>query len=229
MAERNQIEQIKNNEPAPVIPGGPTRLSTQVDLGKYKLIQRRQEINALLLEASCAVGSPLPPTFKLKDQELLLQIAHEHDPNGNPLIRKQAVQALGQMRSLEVVESLWGLVADREEHESIRIQAIASLGQVAPRLAGTLLETCLADPSPLIRGAAARGLAGSGDLGTLDRMREFYAAEEDLGVQQRLRESASIITGRFETRQAGFKAPKKRRGVQRPNQDEETEEGTAAA
>ena len=42
MAERNQIEQIKNNEPAPVIPGGPTRLSTQVDLGKYKLIQRRR-------------------------------------------------------------------------------------------------------------------------------------------------------------------------------------------
>jgi HEAT repeat protein len=197
MAEHNQIEQIKNNEPAPYIIGGTTRPSIRVDLSKFETIQRRQELNAVLLQASCAVGAPTPPVFKLEDLGLLLQIAREHDSNGNPLIRKQAIRALEQLRSLEAVEFLWTLASNESEHESLRIQAISALGRAAPTLAASLFETCLVHPSPMTRGAAARALGGVGDLRTLDRLRDIYQQEPDRGVREKMAAASRIIAGRF--------------------------------
>jgi hypothetical protein len=219
MAKLKQLEQIKNNEPAPVIVGGATRPSLRVNLSQYKIIKRRQELNASLLQASCAVGAPPPPVFKIGDLGLLLQIARENDPNGNPLIRKQAVRALGHLQSLEAVEFLWGLASNEAEHESIRIQAISSMAQAAPNLAASLLQTCLVDPLPLIRGAAAKALAGIGDLQALDHMKEIYRQEQDSGVKHCMEAAASTIASRFRVKLTGFKLTKRRKTQRSPSKE----------
>jgi HEAT repeat protein len=209
MAYRTQLP--RNNEPPVEIRGGSTRQSVYVSLDGLEAVQRRQRINAALLSASCAVDHPEPPRFEIEDLGMLAQIARERNGNGNPLLRKQAVLALGQFRSLGAAETLWELASDETEHESVRVQAATALAAAAPRLAAGLQLQLLNASSALVRGEAARALAETGRLSALDTLRERYTTEEDVSAKQHIGAAMKAIGARYGVRVKGVQAARKRR------------------
>lgn len=185
MADPKLIEEFHNNEPQPDVSGGPQRPSKWVDLQRFDAIRRRQELNTVLLQRACGEAELSPPVFEPEDVALLLQIARERDPNGNPAIRKHAIGAMGQFRNLEAMDLLWEIASSTMEHEAIRGQALTSLARVAPRMAPALLERYLDDESALIRQATVNALAEIGGEFALRLLSELLEREQDIGVQQR--------------------------------------------
>lgn len=185
MADVKILDQISNNEPARAIAGGLRRVSKRVDLERFELIRRRQELNAQLLERGCAFDDRPMVEVRPADLGLLLQIAREHDPNANPIVRKEAVLALGQLKSLEAAEALWQIASSETEHESLRGQALVSLVHVAPSMAPTLLQTQLHAKSPLVRQSAVNAIAEMGDRAGLEVLAALLKREKDRGVRQR--------------------------------------------
>jgi hypothetical protein len=169
MTDSRTPETFRNNEPTADIQGGDSRSSKLVDLERFDAIKRRQMINTKLLLRAC--GEPQiesAPTFENKDLELLVQIAREHDPNGNPIIRKHAVNALGQFSQLPALETLLEISTNDTEDESIRVQALISSAKISPQTAQILLPRHLKDRSSLVRQAAAYVLGRIGKASAKD-------------------------------------------------------------
>jgi HEAT repeat protein len=185
MANPGFIDEFYNNEPPPTIPSGTQRPSKRVDLQRFDAIRRRQELNALLTRCTCGDSEAVVQDFEPGDLPILLQIAHERDPNGNPAIRKHAVRALGQFRTLEVMEVLWRITSDDLESEAVRGQALLALAHVTPSLAPSLLKEYLDDESALIRQVAVSALTEGGDQSSVKLVTELLEREQDIGVRQR--------------------------------------------
>ena len=174
---------FKNNEPPPALPGGAHRPSIRVDIERFYSIRRRQELNALLLQRACTKEEEPPLVLEKGDKEILMQIACERDPNMNPIIRKHAIQSLGQFPDLKVAEFLWGTATADIEHQTVRTQAIRALARIAPRMASDLLQRFLEDESAILRQTSVNMLGEVGDKLTIDSLTKLLEIEQDPGVR----------------------------------------------
>ena len=207
------------NEPAPDIPGGNQRPSKRISLERFDAIRRRQELNSMFLQRACGQADLSPLVFKPEDLNILLQIARERDPNGNPAIRKHAIQALGQFRDLETMEILWEIAASPMEHEAIRGQALKSLNRMAPRIAPLLLQTQLGNASALIRLATVNALAENEDAFTLQLLTRLLRREKDMGVRERAFLVAQSIGKQLRVRVPKPKLPKRPKTPRTPKSE----------
>ncbi len=93
-------------------------------------------------------------TLKIKVLVPLLIAVLQHDKAG--AVRAKAAFALGAQDDKRAVQAL--IVALKDEETNVRLNAITALHRLRARTAQAALETALADPSPLVRRAAARAL-----------------------------------------------------------------------
>ena len=203
MADPEIIDQFYYNEPPPTIPGGTQRPSKRVDLGGYQAIQRRQELNAILLLRTCGRETAQDRAFKSEDLPLLLQISRERNPNGNPAIRKHAIDALAEFRDIGASELLSEIASSDMEAENIRGHALVAFARSTPGIATLLLQKFLYDKSAVIRQAAAKGLAAIGNEFALGLLVQMLAKEKNIGVQQRTAVAVESLGKRL-----GAKVPK---------------------
>jgi HEAT repeats len=203
MAEPEIIDEFYYNEPPPTIPGGNQRPSKRVDLGEYQAIQRRQELNAILLLRTCGREKALDRPLKSEDLPLLSQISRERNPNGNPAIRKHAINALAEFRDIGASELLWEIASSDMEAETIRGHALVAFARSTPRMAPVVLQRFLYDKSALIRQATVKGLAEVGSEFTLALLLQMLAKEKDIGVRQRAAVAVESLGKRL-----GVKVPK---------------------
>ena len=174
---------FKNNEPSPALLGGVHRPSIRVDIKRFDSIRRRQELNALLLQRVCTEEEEPALVLEKGDKEILMQIARERDPNMNPIIRKHAIQSLGQFPDLKVAEFLWGIATAELEHQTVRAQSIRALTRIAPRMASNLLQRFLEDESAILRQTTVNMLGEIGDKFTIDSLTNLLEIEQDPGVR----------------------------------------------
>jgi len=161
MADINDLEKIRDNEPKPVFAGGPRRPSVRVNLKKFAPVRERQRINRLLLECTCAFDRTEPHVFKAGELKMLQQIALERDPHGNPVLRREAVTALGRTQSIEALQTLWTIAASDFEHDAIRGHALLSLARIAPALAPVFVAKVFDEKSRALRQMAVTALRAS--------------------------------------------------------------------
>lgn len=219
MADSKLIEEFRNNEPPPAIPGGARRPSKRVDLQKYDAIRRRQEINVMLLQRACGRDEVPELSFEQEDLGLLMQIARERDPNGNPAIRKHAIRALGIYRNLEAAELLWDIASSEMEHETIRGRALMALAQATPTVAPALVQSYLDNESALIRQAAVNALAEVGNELSLKAVIELLEREEDPGIRQRAAIAVQSIGKRLGVRVPEVKVTERPKEPRSPESD----------
>jgi hypothetical protein len=221
MADPDIIKEIRNNEPPQEIRGGIRRASKQVDLRQFPAIQRRQELNSMLLQYSCGTGEATSPSlvFRREDLNLLLQIARERDPNGNPYIRKQAIYALGQFRDLVTAELLWNVASSDLESGELREQALLTLAQVTPALARSLLQTYLTDESPRMRQAAVRALTSIGDTTTLNLLKALLKREQNVNVREYMNVAIGLLSEQAGIRDSSSREPRSHRGIRTPESE----------
>jgi len=184
MADPNSFREFRNNEPSPRIRGGTERPSKRVDLQRFPAIQRRQELNSILLQRSCGIERTPSRIFEQEDVKLLLQIARERDPNENSAIRKQAIHALGQFKDLAVAELMWDIVLSDMEAEELQVNALTALAQITPTIARTLLHTLLSHESAVIRQSVVYTLAAIGNNTTLNLLTALLKRERNVGVRE---------------------------------------------
>jgi hypothetical protein len=199
------IKQFCNNEPLSVIPGGNRRPSKQVDLKRFDAIRRRQKLNVELLKRTCGVDEKATQILEGNGFDLLQKMAQERDPNGNLVIRKQAIQTLGQFRSIEVAELLWRISSNDLEQEAIRGEALLTLARTIPGMAPDLMQRCLEDESPLIRQIAVKALAEIGDRRSLEHLIDHLKTEKDIGIKESAIRGMQVMGQRL-----GVRVPKLR-------------------
>lgn len=173
MVDPKVIDQLRNNEPLQYINGGKSRPSKYVDLQKFDTIQRRQNLNEALLKRACGEPVTTPTHFEKEDLGILLQIIREHDPNANPMIRKHAIDALGQYHDLEVVEVLSEILSSDMEDEQARAHSLASIAKITPKVAQNLTPQYTNDKSSVVGQAAIYTLGEIGDESTIGILTEL--------------------------------------------------------
>lgn len=211
-------EESRNNEPAPRITGGPNRPSRRVDLARFRLVQLRQELNAQLLERSCGQNEAPTALYGSEDLSLLMQIAREHDANGNPAIRGRAIHTLGQYGPV-TAELLWQIASSESEHEATKGQAFNALAHAAPHIAAALLPTCLSDKSALIRQEVVNALAETGERSAIELLQELLRREQDTGVRQRTMMAIQSLSKQLNLPVAEVKASRTLRKPHRPESE----------
>ena len=184
---------------------GNRRPSKRVDLKRFDAIRRRQELNVELLKRTCGVDEKATQILEGNDFDLLQKMAQERDPNGNLAIRKQAIQALGQSRSIEVAELLWRISSTDLEQEAIRGEALITLARTIPGMAPDLMQRCLKDESPLIRQIAVKALAEIGDRRSFEHLIDLLKTEKDIGIKE-----SAILRMQLMGQRLGVRVPKLR-------------------
>jgi len=135
MADLKLVDEIRSRRKSPAIPGGARRPSLKANLQAHPQVRRRQQLNELLLANSCGNGERVEVKLRATDLPILVQIASERGANTNPLLRRQAIDALSQFRTLEAAEVLAVLARSTVEHPSVRISAQTALQTLSPSLA----------------------------------------------------------------------------------------------
>ena len=121
---------------------------------------------------------------------LLLELAEQPDPRGNPAelrVRWLAATALGLAGNEKVVALLAKLLKD--EDVAVRMSAARALGQVGGDAAYALLEAALPDKESAVRYGAVEGLAKIGGAKALPALE---AALEDKGADVRWFAASSL-------------------------------------
>ena len=180
MADRKILDQLPR---PPEKSGDLKRPSRRVNLEKFPQIRMRQDINTRLLSHTCANGERTPPRFDANELPLLLQVAGERFANTNPLLRRGAIQALGGFQTLDVANALAALASAPDEHEGVRAHALTVLAGMSPQVANAVLMHQLTDRSALVRQAAARAMAGTGDKAVAGRLAVLVSKDKAPGVQ----------------------------------------------
>ncbi len=144
------IDFLQPEPSVPDLPGGRIRRSVVLDSAEFAVIRRRQQLNERLLDATCGFdrGIEDEARFGLDDLELLLQVTRERFGGEGALLRRKAVQALGQIPSEMAVRRLTDLALSPLEHDGVRITAITSLGREAAK---EILNKLADDHSPAVR------------------------------------------------------------------------------
>jgi hypothetical protein len=194
MADPKLLDQLRRQ---PEKSGDLRRQSRRVNLDKFPEIRRRQDINMRLLEHTCANEVRQPPRFDATDLPLLLQIARERHTNINPLVRRGAIQALGAFQTLEVANALAELGSSADEHESVRAHALMVLSGMGPQVATAVLMHQLADRSAVVRQAAAKALAQTGDKVTAERLVQMATKDKTPAVRYAAAASVASIHARL--------------------------------
>ena len=135
MADLQLLDELPKRQRPRTIPGGPTRSSVRASLREFPQVRRRQELNHMLLTNGCGNGGTTNVKLKPVDLKLLVQIAEERGSNTNPLLRRQAINALAQFRELEAAAALARLARSDLEHPSVRNSALRGLHTLSPDLA----------------------------------------------------------------------------------------------
>jgi hypothetical protein len=142
MANRKLIPpDPKRPEPS----GGTTRKSVRVDLGAYPAVERRQALNAKLLDGVCGHSTGERSRFGPEDVALLELVARERFGAEQVLLRQQALRALGQTGTLAAAEALARLSASSVEDPSARGAALAAIVAAAPALGRSFSNSLIAD------------------------------------------------------------------------------------
>ncbi len=209
MFDRALDRRTYDNEPPQELPGGNRRPSKRVDLERLERIRRRQELNALFLRRSCGQPDAVPPRLDEADLGLVVQMAEEKDPNGNPLVRKHAVDALGRFRDIEATEALWRIFSSESEVETVRGQAALALARSAPNVAPALLNGYLRHASPMIRQYVAIALERVGNELSLSALADELEREEDPGVRVRSVAATHAIAHRLGARIPDYALPER--------------------
>src|SRR5436309_15294329 len=211
MADINDLEKIRDNEPKPVFAGGPRRPSVRVNLKKFAPVRERQRINRLLLECTCAYDRTEPHVFKAGELKMLQQIALERDPHGNPVLRREAVTALGRTQSIEALQTLWTIAASDFEHDAIRGHALLSLARIAPALAPVFVAKVFDEKSRALRQMAVTALIEVASRECQATIRKLLKGERDRGIREHVEAALeSLETGAIARRK------KKRRSRRSP-------------
>jgi hypothetical protein len=154
------IKQIPPEPVLPIVRGGRTRPSRLVNLSPYPAVAHRQSVNTRLLAGLCGQGGPTA-TFSAEDAAILLKIARERFSGEHALLRRRALAALAQTRSLDAIESLSAIALSPLEDESARAAALAAISQAVPSV-GTGLGVLLRDDrEPLVRTRARKSIAAA--------------------------------------------------------------------
>ena len=135
MADLKLLDELPKRQKPPAIPGGSKRPSLRASLLEFPQVRRRQELNTILLANGCGNGGMTNVKLRPTDQKLLVQIAEERGSNTNPLLRRQAINALAQFRDLDAATALARLAGSELEHQSVRISALSVLRTLSPDLA----------------------------------------------------------------------------------------------
>jgi HEAT repeat protein len=213
MADPKQLDEIYDNEPAPIVP---RRSSDRIDLKRFEAIARRQELNAALLRRTCGVHDAAPQEIELRDLNLLRLMAGERDPNANPTIRKHAIHALGQFKDLQAIELLWEIASSDLEAEAVRGHALLALARVSRKMAPGLLRWHLEDESPLIRQATVNALVETADEAVIGLLADLLERDSDAGVRQRAAAAIQSLAKQLNARAPRVRAPRRPRRPRAP-------------
>ena len=219
MADPKLLETIRNTQQAPALPGGETRVSQTVNLAKYPAIQQRQDLNRRLLEHTCANEDKGGLRLEPNDLPVLLQMARERGAHTGNLLRRHAIQALGNFQTLEVANVLTEIAGSAVEHDSLRIQALSTLSRVAPGPATGVLLKHLSDSSAIVRQAAAKSLAEVGDAHVVTQLAAVAKSDKHPGVQQQAAAALQAIGGRLRIDVPKFKVPAPPKKAATPTED----------
>lgn len=109
-------------------------------------------------------------------------------------VRASAADALGKIGSPEAGEAVWRRL-QREPEESVRQMLILALGATGYRAAIPFLLSALKDPSPVIRGCAARALLDLRAKEALHRLEEALRSETDSFPRNQMTAAVSGLRG----------------------------------
>jgi HEAT repeat protein len=208
-----------NNEPAPIIKGGPKRLSRKVDLERFPAIRRRQELATELMKNTCATEPGPISKFMEKDLPVLMQIAQETGANVNPLLRKNAIRSLRQFKLIEVIELLLRISSSSSEHESIRGQALITLARISPLVTSNVIQSFLMDQPESIRQYAVTALEEIGDEKSLLILRNLIKKEHSRAIKSQAEASIRSVESRLGMQVSKLKVRKQIRRAQAPAVD----------
>lgn len=124
-----------------------TRPSQLVEVDKFTAISLRMQLNQKLMAGSCAFDKPLQLTFSEAELNVLQVITKERLTN-NTLLRKQAVHALVQQKSLDTLDIMMQLATEKHEEEVIRTVALQTVHALSPGTGRAMMENVLATSSP---------------------------------------------------------------------------------
>jgi HEAT repeat protein len=195
------------------------RPSRRVSLDKYPAIKRRQDINTRLLSHTCANEERVAIRFAAEDVPVLLQIAQERSANTNPLLRRGAIAALGGFQTLEVANALAALGSAPDEHEGVRAHALTVLADMSPQVATAVLMHQINDKSALVRQAAVKGLARTGDKAVAERLAGLVSKDKSAGVKQAAAAAVAAIHTRLGLAVPKLPAVKRPSKPQAPGKD----------
>ena len=218
--------QTYDNEPPRELPGGSSRPSKRVDLERFGRILRRQELNVLFLRRSCGETDVAAPMLEESDLGLVVQMANENDPDGNPVVRKHAVDALGRFRDVEATEALWRIFSSESEVEAVRGQAALALARSTPSVTPALLHGYLQHASPMIRQYVAIALERVGNELSLSALGDALEREEDSGVRVRSIAAMNSIARRLNVRVREYPLPERPTEPLQPEQESPEDERT---
>jgi HEAT repeats len=176
---------LRANEPRPdlTVAPLPTRL---LDPGGLGMAGLRLQVEAVL-DRGCGEEA-LPRLMRLGPDvaTILLKIAAvaNEDYGCRCGRRLGAIAALGRFPRADSADLLRRLVADRAEDVAVRAGAAISLGRAGSVSAVAELGRILrADPDPVMRRAAARGLAHTRSLDALGALEAAAAGDRDARVK----------------------------------------------
>jgi HEAT repeat protein len=193
-----------NNEPAKTIPGGNVRKSKSVSLRRYPAIARRRKINEIL--SSHCFEEGIIEQLRPEDEAILSRMANETITSGtNPILRKNAIRALGHFSTVDSVNTLSEL-AEYGEDEYVRSCAIESLGVLGIRAAIPLFISGLGDRAEIVVNASAQAIGKIVDS----------QGEAVIRVASKKEKSARIIRMIDEIIKARTAKPRKKKARARP-------------
>jgi hypothetical protein len=176
---------LRANEPRPDLEITEI-LSRRVEHGRLGLAGLRLQVEAVL-DRSCG-ESPLQQLTALGPDvvTVLLKIAATKDEDYGCHCGRRlgAILALGRFKGAESADELRRLVADATEDVAVRASAAISLGRIGVSSAVAELGRLLRqDSDPVLRRAAAKGLAFSVSLEALGALEAAAASDKDARVR----------------------------------------------
>lgn len=183
---RGKEAKFKLNEPSKEVPGGPHRVSVCVDVARWPAIERRRELNRLLLAHDPKTFEENIASLRDSDGSILRAMARESVSAGSePAVRKAAISALVRLfepDNLNVVTE----VARFGEDPYIRAHAMYALAETGLELALPVLRDGLSSRDAVEVRKAQLGLKLLVDKLGESRVRYGLRGERNANVRKRL-------------------------------------------
>ena len=177
---------FKLNEPRKPVPGGPRRPSVRVDASGWPLIERRRELNRLLLAHDPETFQENIAQLRESDGAILRVMARESVAAGSePALRMAAISALSRFPVPENLAALADLCRHGED-PYVRGQAMYALADTGLELALPLLRDGLAARDPVEVRKAQLGVRKLGATLGESRVRYVLRNERSATVRARL-------------------------------------------